>query len=90
MATATKSQPSHFDATEQFTQFGERFTESGKRVGNLYLDSYDKLVEQVTSLQTKLAEQSHNDTVKSAVGTQVDVTRQMASAYSSAARELLA
>jgi hypothetical protein len=90
MATATKTPQNLNDATEQAVQSGERFVEAGKRAGNLYLDSYDKLVEGVTSFQQKLAEQSQNDAVKSVVATQVDMTRQLASAYTSAARELIA
>lgn len=89
MTTATKTH--HLDATEeQVTQLNERLVEAGKRAGNLYLDSYDKFVESATSFQQKLGEQSKNDAVKSVVATQVDLTRQFASAYTSAARELIA
>jgi hypothetical protein len=56
----------------------------------MYLDSYDKFVEGVTSFQLKLAEQSESDALKSAVAKQVDMTRELASAYTSAARELIA
>jgi hypothetical protein len=70
--------------------FNERFVEVGKRAANLCLDSYDRLVEGVTSFQQKLAEQSHSEAVKSVVATQVDMTRELASAYTSAARELIA
>jgi hypothetical protein len=90
MATATKTPKNLNDATEQITQLNERFVEAGKRAGNLYLDSYEKFVEGFTSFQQKLAEQSQNDTVKSVVATQVDATRELASAYTSAVRELIA
>jgi hypothetical protein len=89
MATATKTRRDLNDHTEQITELNERFVEAGKRAGNLYLDSYDKLVDGVTSIQQKLADQSQNDAVKSVVATQVDVTRHLASAYTSAARELI-
>jgi hypothetical protein len=90
MATATKTNRSFNDATEQVGQSGQHFVLAGKRAGNRYLDSYDKLVEDVTCFQQKLAERSENDAVKSAVETQVGVTRQLTSAYLSAARELMA
>ena len=90
MATATNTHRDLNDATEQIAQRNERFIDAGKRAGNLYLDSYDKLVDGVTSFQQKLAEQSQHDAVKSVVATQVDITRQLASAYTSAARELIA
>jgi hypothetical protein len=89
MATATKTRRDLNDHTEQITELNERFVEAGKRAGNLYLDSYDKLVDGVTSIQQKLADQSQNDAVKLVVATQVDVTRHLASAYTSAARELI-
>jgi hypothetical protein len=89
MATATNTRWDRNDHTEHITELNERFVEAGKRAGNLYLDSYDKLVEGVTSIQQKLADQSQNDAVKSVVATQVDVTRHLASAYTSAARELI-
>jgi hypothetical protein len=89
MATATRTPKNLNDATDQVVQANERFVEAGKRAGKLYLDSYDQLVEGVTSFQQKLVEQSQNDAVKSVVATQVDVTRQLASAYTSAARELI-
>ena len=90
MATATKTHQDLNGAAEQVTELNERLVEAGKRAGNLYLDSYDKLVEGVTAFQRKLAEQSHNEAVQSVVATQVDLTRELASAYSSAAREFIA
>ncbi|MDQ6732060.1 MAG: hypothetical protein M3022_17675 [Actinomycetota bacterium] len=90
MATATKPNH-HLDATEeQVTQLNEHLVEAGKRAGNLYLNSYDKFVESATSFQQKLGEQSKNDAVMSVVATQVELTRQFASAYTSAARRLIA
>ena len=90
MATAAKTPRNLHDAAEQVIKLNEHFIEASKRAGSLYLDSYDKLVDGVTSFQQKLAEQSQNDTVKSVVATQVDVTRQLASAYTAAAREMIA
>lgn len=90
MATATKTRNDLNSAAEQVTQLNLRLIEAGKRAGNLYLDSYEKFVEGATSLQEKLAEQSKNDAMKSVIATQVDVTRQLASVYTSTARELVA
>lgn len=90
MATATKTHSDLNGAADQVTQLNERLVEAGKRAGNLYLDSYEKFVEGATSFQQKLAEQSKNDTVKSVVAAQVDITRELASTYTAAARELIA
>ena len=59
-----------------------------RRVSFRYGD--EKLVENVTSFQQKLADQSNNETVHAVVKTQVDLTRQLTAAYTSAAREFIA
>ncbi len=89
MATATHNIPDFEAATEQATRFGERLVEVGKRTGHVYLDNYEKFVDGVTEFQLKLAEQARNDTVKSLASTQVGLTRDLASAYTGVARELL-
>jgi hypothetical protein len=90
MATAKTSTPDLNEAADKITQLNDRLLETGKRVGNLYIDGYEKLIERVTSSQQQFAERSHADTIKSVVSTQVDLTRQFASAYTSAARRLIA
>jgi len=90
MATATKNTHTVNEAAEQVAQLNERMVEAGKRAGSLYLDSVDKLVDSVAAFQTKLAEQSRNESIQTLIATQADVTRQIASAYTSAARELIA
>ncbi|MDQ2894764.1 MAG: hypothetical protein M3Y09_03845 [Actinomycetota bacterium] len=90
MATATKNSADLNGVTEQVTEMNERLAEAGKRAGTVYLDGYEKFVDGVTAFQVKLADQSKNDAVKAVVTTQVDLTRQLASAYASAARGLIA
>lgn len=89
MTTAKASKD--FEATtEQVTQLNERLVESTKKVGNLYLDSYEKLVDGVVTSQQKLADQAPIGTVKSVLETQLDLTRQVSTAYIPALRELIA
>ncbi len=90
MATSTKTTPDPTAAFEQLIELNERFVTAGKRVGNVYVDGCEKLLEGVTTYQQTLAAQSHNDAVESMIGTQLDVTRQLVSAYTSAARAILA
>jgi Phasin protein len=71
-------------------ELNERLLETGKRVGNLYLDTCEKTVEGVTALQRKLAEQAHNETVRTVVDAQADLTRDLAKTYVAAAREAIA
>jgi hypothetical protein len=90
MATAKTTTPDLNDAADQIAKLNERFVEAGKRASNIYLDSYEKLIEGVTSFQQKFADRSQDDTIKSVVSTQADLKRQLASAYSSVAREVIA
>jgi hypothetical protein len=95
MATATKTNPSDLNidldaASEQVKQLNDRLLETGKRVGNFYVDSYENTVKGVTEFQRKLADQSQNEVVKSVLDAQVDLTRQIAGAYTTAVRKVLA
>jgi hypothetical protein len=89
MATATHTIPDFDAAAEQATRFGERLVEASKRTGHMYLDNYEKFLEGVTEFHLKLAEQSRSETVKSLASTQVELTRDLAAAYTGAARELI-
>jgi hypothetical protein len=90
MTTTTKIPEQLKAAAERTGELNERLIKAGKRVGSCYLDGYEKLVENVTKYQQKLADQSKNEAVQTIVGTQVDLTRQLTSACTSAARELIA
>ena len=76
-------------AAKQVGELNERLFTAGRRAGSAYLDSYERLVENVTRFQQKLADQSKSRVVRTVVTTQVDVTRQLTSAYTSAAREFI-
>jgi hypothetical protein len=89
MATATSIKDLNA-AAEQVSEFNERIVQASKLAGRRYLDGYEQLVENVTGVQQKLAGQSKIDAVQTVVTTQVDMTRQLTSAYTSAARELIA
>ncbi len=90
MATATNTHDDRNPTADQVPQLNERLLASGKRVGNLYLDSYEKFIESATAYQQKVAESFPNETLQSLVTTQVGLTRKLTSAYTSAARELIA
>ena len=68
---------------------GERLVDVGRRASNRYLDNYETLLERVISIQQKLAEQSRNDAISSLVTAQTNLTRQVSTAYTSAARKLI-
>lgn len=89
MGPAPKNPRRPARATAKAVRPDERILEAGKRAGSRYLDDYERLVERVITVQQRLAEQSNSDAVKSIVGAQGELTRRMASAYSSTARKLI-
>jgi hypothetical protein len=77
-------------AAPTIDELNERLLETGKRVGNLYLDSCEKTIQGITAFQRKLAEQTQNETVRSVVDAQADLTRDLTKTYVAAAREVIA
>jgi hypothetical protein len=90
MATATKPKGrSAADTTDRIRDLNERILESSKKAGNTYVDVYEKAANSVADYTERLGEQSQVDWVKTVTDAQADFTRQLAGAYTSAARTLL-
>lgn len=85
--TATPKQDIPFD---QFLKVGDQLTAAGSKVGNLYLDGYEKAVAEVTGFQRKLAEQSKVEGVKNLVNAQADLIQDVTKATTDATRKVLA
>jgi hypothetical protein len=78
------------DATvERIRDLNERILQSSKKAGNTYLDIYEKTLNSVADFQEKVGEQSQVDWVTTMANAQADFTRQLTSAYTSAARNML-
>jgi hypothetical protein len=88
MAT-TADTSSTYNTAAQVTAFNASVVKAGRRVGNLYLDGCEKVVDDVTSLQQRLADRSPSDTLKTLTATEVDTARQLTAAYTAAARALI-
>ena len=89
MTPAAKASDEFTGATAHAAELNERLVEAGRRAGSRYLDSYETFVERVITAQQKFAKQSGSDTVRSILEKQGDMTRQVTSAYTSAARKLI-
>jgi hypothetical protein len=89
MATQTKTQPTVEEATQKVTELGEQAFENGKKVGNAYLDSYEKLVLTLADTYEKAAAQTKIEWLETAVAAQAGLTRELTKAYPAAARELV-
>jgi hypothetical protein len=88
MATQTKQRSTDYGA-ERFTEIGERVLETGRKTGKVYLDAYERTANTVADFQERLAGASHHEWVASIAHAQADLTREVAKAQTSAARELL-
>jgi hypothetical protein len=76
-------------AAERIRDLNERIIESSKKAGNVYLDIYEKTLNSIADYQEKIGEKSQVDWVTTIAGAQASFTRDLAGAYSSAARSLL-
>jgi hypothetical protein len=76
-------------AAERIRDLNERIIESSKKAGNVYLDIYEKTLNSIADYQDKIGEQSQVDWVTTIANAQASFTRDLAGAYSAAARSLL-
>jgi hypothetical protein len=76
-------------AADRIRDLNERIIESSKKAGNTYLDIYEKTLNSIADYQEKIGEQSQVDWVTTIANAQAGFTRDLAGAYSSAARSLL-
>ena len=76
-------------AADRIRDLNERIIESSKKAGNVYLDIYEKTLNSIADYQEKVGEQSQVDWVTTIANAQASFTRDLAGAYSSAARSLL-
>ena len=74
---------------EQFRDLNDQWLVAARKAGNTYLDSYEKAVERTTDLELRFAGMSQQEWLKSLIEAQVDITREVASSYTTAARTLL-
>jgi hypothetical protein len=85
-STQTKQGEHTFD---QFRDFNDQWLTAARKAGTTYLDSYEKAVERATDLELRFAGLSQQEWLKSLIETQVDITRELTSSYTSAARTFL-
>jgi hypothetical protein len=76
-------------AFEQVKELNEQFLATARKAGNLYLDAYEKAVDRTVDLEQKLAGITQQEWLRSIIEAQADVTRELASSYTTVARSLL-
>ena len=92
MATTTSAKtgiPTFDTAFEQVKDSSEQVWVAARKAGNLYLDSYEKAVDRTVELQLKLAGLTQQEWLKSLIEAQADVSKELASSYTTTARSFL-
>ena len=88
--TQTKNGTPTFDQTfDQVKQLNEQVVKAVREAGNVYVDSYEKVVDRTIELELKAADLSQQEWLKNLIEAQADVTRELANSYTTAARNLL-
>jgi hypothetical protein len=78
------------DATaERIRQLNEDILAFGRQAGQSFLDAYETTLKTFAEYQDKVADASQVDWVTSVARAQANFTREMASLYTSAARDML-
>jgi hypothetical protein len=81
MATATNTPPT--------ADWNARLADAGRRASILGLDTYEKTVETVAAWERRVAQQAPNETVSTLLSAHADLSRDLAKAYTAAARDLV-
>jgi hypothetical protein len=76
-------------AADRIREVNERIIESSKKAGNVYLDLYEKTLNSIADYQEKVGKQTEVEWVTTVANAQANFTRELATAYTSAARSLI-
>jgi hypothetical protein len=76
-------------AFEQVKDLNGQFLGAARQAGTLYLDAYEKAIEQTVKLELKVAGMTQQEWLTNLINTQADFTREVTSSYTSTARSLL-
>lgn len=88
--TQTKNTTPNLDtAFEQVKDSGEQFLSAARKAGNLYVDSYEKVVDRAIETQLKVAGLTNQEWLKSLIESQTDFARELSQTYATTARTLL-
>ena len=89
-AEHTKFETGFEDATERVRELNERIVASTKKAGNVTLDTYESASRTIAEYTEKIGDASPIEWVSTFTRAQADFTRDLTSAYTKAARTLLA
>jgi len=76
--------------TSKLSGLGDQLLGAGNKIGNLYIDSYEKSFEAVVGLQRKVASQAKIDSVQTVLDAQADLISGIGEASVAASRKIVA
>jgi hypothetical protein len=85
----TTNGPTIDAAFEQVKDLNEQVVGAARKVGNLYVDTYETAVERTVELELKVAGLSQQEWLKNLIEAQIDFSREIANASATTARSLL-
>jgi hypothetical protein len=89
-STETKNAaPTVEAALEQVKDLNGKFLGAARQAGTMYVDAYEKAIEQTVKLELKVAGMTQQEWLTNLIETQADFTREVTSSYTSTARSLL-
>ena len=89
MATQTKTTDDFEQASERVREYNDKAVDAGKKLSGTYVDSYEKFVLSLADAEQKAGESTNIEWLATATSAHAGVTREIAKAYASAAREFL-
>ncbi len=88
--TQTKNGAPPIDAAfEQVKELNEQVLTAARKAGNMYVDSYEKAVDRAIEIERKVGGLSQQEWLKNLIDAHVEVSRELADSYTTAARSLL-
>jgi len=87
---SSSAAPADLEATlARIRELNERFLETNRRSGRIYLDVYEKTLRGLMDFQAATAELGDDERAKKMARAYADFTNEVTSAYVAASRELL-
>jgi hypothetical protein len=88
--TETHTGAQGFDAAfGQVRELNEQFLSTARKAGTLYIDSYEKTLDQAIQLELKLAGITKQEWLRNLMEAQADYARGVGESYTTAVRNLL-
>ena len=87
--TQTKTTDDLEQVSERVREYNDKAVDAGKKLSGTFVDTYEKYALTLADASQKAAEATNVEWISAAASAQAGMTRELTTAYASAARELL-